>query len=252
MFLIPLIMLLAFGCEFVDSALGMGYGTTLTPVLLMLGYEPLQIVPAILFSECVTGFVAAISHHEIGNVNLKPGTPAFKVALILAICSVLGVVIAVVVALNVPKSVVKLYVGVLVLLMGIAILLTLARDRSSRFSWKRIVSLGFLAAFNKGISGGGYGPVVTGGHILSGVESKSAIAICSLAEGITSLAGVLTYLVAGEGIDWLLAPSLVLGAVLSAPLAALAVSKASGKRLAAAVGALTTTLGVWTLLQILR
>jgi len=95
-FLIPLIMLLAFGCEFVDSALGMGYGTTLTPVLLMLGYEPLQIVPAILFSECVTGFVAAISHHEIGNVNLKPGTPAFKVALILAICSVLGVVIAVV------------------------------------------------------------------------------------------------------------------------------------------------------------
>ena len=38
----------ALACEFMDSSLGMGYGTTLTPLLLMAGFEPLQIVPAIL------------------------------------------------------------------------------------------------------------------------------------------------------------------------------------------------------------
>jgi len=29
----------------------MGYGTTLTPLLLILGFEPLQIVPAVLLSD---------------------------------------------------------------------------------------------------------------------------------------------------------------------------------------------------------
>jgi uncharacterized membrane protein YfcA len=61
--IIPL-MLLAFVCELVDSSLGMGYGTTLTPILLIAGYEPIEIVPAVLFSECITGIVAGILHHE--------------------------------------------------------------------------------------------------------------------------------------------------------------------------------------------
>ena len=43
------IVLLAFFCELVDSTLGMGYGTTLTPLLLAVGYEPIAIVPAVLF-----------------------------------------------------------------------------------------------------------------------------------------------------------------------------------------------------------
>ena len=43
-------MPLAFVCEFVDSTLGMGYGTSLTPILLLMGFEPLQVVPAVPFS----------------------------------------------------------------------------------------------------------------------------------------------------------------------------------------------------------
>ena len=45
------ITVIAFFCEMVDSTLGMGYGTTLTPLLLVMGFEPLEIVPAVLFSE---------------------------------------------------------------------------------------------------------------------------------------------------------------------------------------------------------
>ncbi len=47
------IILFAFICEYVDSSLGMGYGTTLTPLLLIMGYNPLQIVPAVLLSELI-------------------------------------------------------------------------------------------------------------------------------------------------------------------------------------------------------
>ena len=53
--------LLALGCEYVDSTLGMGYGTTLTPVLLLIGYEPAQIVPSVLLSEFLTGVLAGFA-----------------------------------------------------------------------------------------------------------------------------------------------------------------------------------------------
>jgi len=43
-----LLMPLAFVCEFIDSSLGMGYGTSLTPILLLMGFHPLQVVPAVL------------------------------------------------------------------------------------------------------------------------------------------------------------------------------------------------------------
>ena len=39
------IFLAALFCEYIDSALGMGYGTTLTPLLLLAGFDPLEIVP---------------------------------------------------------------------------------------------------------------------------------------------------------------------------------------------------------------
>ena len=58
---IVLLMPLAFVCEFIDSSLGMGYGTSLTPLLLLMGFEPMQVVPAVLFSEFVSGFTAASS-----------------------------------------------------------------------------------------------------------------------------------------------------------------------------------------------
>jgi uncharacterized membrane protein YfcA len=44
------VVILAFFLEVVDASIGMGYGTLLTPVLLMIGFDPLQVVPAVLVS----------------------------------------------------------------------------------------------------------------------------------------------------------------------------------------------------------
>ncbi len=245
-----LIIVLAFICEYIDSSLGMGYGTTLTPLLLIMGYHPLQIVPAVLLSELITGLSAGFMHHKAKNVNLKVGTKDFKITMVMAVCSIFGSLLAVFVALNVPTLYVKLYIGILVLSMGIIILATLSR--TFKFSWKKITSLGLLAAFNKGISGGGYGPLVTGGQILSGVNSKNAIGITSLAEGLTCLVGVATYLVfTNHTIEWNLAPSLVVGAVLSVPFAALTVKKFKAGPLKLIVGIATLILGLLTLGKII-
>ena len=61
------LVILAFICEYMDSTLGMGYGTTLTPLLLIMGYEPLQVVPVVLISELFSGLLAGVFHHKEGK-----------------------------------------------------------------------------------------------------------------------------------------------------------------------------------------
>ena len=198
------LVICAFLFEYMDSTLGMGYGTTLTPVLLLLGFKPLPIIPVVLLSELISGLLAGFLHHKQGNVNFLPktiklsrvtkkikylgwiesfkiGIPVhLKVALLLAVCSIVGTIAAVFVAINIPKFWLKLYIGCLVLLMGIIILICF--NKEFNFSWEKITLLGIVASFNKGMSGGGYGPVVTSGQILSGVKTRNAVGITSLAE----------------------------------------------------------------------
>ena len=40
--------------EFMDSAGGMGYGTALTPLLLVAGFDPVQVAPLIMITEAFT------------------------------------------------------------------------------------------------------------------------------------------------------------------------------------------------------
>jgi uncharacterized membrane protein YfcA len=272
MLVIPVV---AFFCEYMDSTLGMGYGTTLTPVLLLAGFSPLQIVPVVLLSELISGLLAAFFHHREGNVDLKPKSADIfkitnmlrplgyingfrrtvplhlKVALLLGACSMVGTISAVFVAVNIPKFWLKMYIGCLVLAMGLIMLA--CRHRQFKFSWMKIISLGVVASFNKGMSGGGYGPVVTGGQVLSGVEGRSAVGITSLAEGLTCLVGVIAYiLVSKNPLDWKLAPWVVSGAVLSVPLSAKSVKLVSERRLKLAITVVTIILGLVTILRTVR
>ncbi|MHA2431566.1 MAG: sulfite exporter TauE/SafE family protein [Promethearchaeota archaeon] len=243
------VILLAFLCEFIDSTLGMGYGTALTPVLILVGFGPLAIVPCVLLSELITGISAGLVHHKVGNVSFKRKSIHLKIALVLAACSVIGATLAVFIAINIPKLWLNTYIGLMVLGMGVIILLNL--NKNFRFSWKKIIGLGSIAAFNKGMSGGGYGPVVTGGQILSGVNGNNAVGITSLAEGLTCVVGVIVFIASPQIIDWSLAPSLIIGAILSVPLSAFIVKKMPTKTLKIAIGLITLILGLITIIKLL-
>jgi uncharacterized membrane protein YfcA len=226
--------------------MGMGFGTTITPLLLIWGYSPLQVVPAVLLSELISGLSSAFFHHRLKNADFKIGTDDSKTVFVLAGCSIFATIAAVFVAMNLPNFYVKLYIGVLVFSMGLLILINL--NRTFKFSWLKISSLGLLAAFNKGISGGGYGPLVTSGQILSGVKSKNAIGITSFSEGLTCFVGVIAYLIyTNHTIEWDIAPSLILGAILSVPFAAYTVKRFKNTHLKLIVGIATLILGLVTL-----
>ena len=244
----PLVGVIAFMSEYLDSGLGMGYGTALAPILLIMGYEPLKVVPAILISQLVTDIAACVFHHKLDNVNLRVGTSDFKAASVLGGVGSVGVIIAVITAIKIPKHILSLYIGFLVLAMGAIVLVTIKRPM--RFSWPRLMGISLLASFNKGISGGGYGPLVMGGQMLSGIHVKNAVGITAFAEAITCLVGFIIYLVSGKAIDWKLVAMLIVCATLAVPLAALTVRKAPSDRLKAYVGILMAVLGLFTILKI--
>ncbi len=254
--------------EYMDATLGMGYGTTLTPILLLIGFSPMQVVPAILLAQFIAGIFAATLHHGAGNVSFDfkndheheivkrlgklgymPRSNDSKVALVLAVCSVIGVIVAVVVALNLPEFYLKLYIGVLVLTMGIIVMLKHKAGHS--FSWKRIMGIGALASFNKGISGGGYGPLIVSGQILSGVNIKNSIGITALAEGVTCFVGVLAYIIIGTPVDWMLAPYLVAGSLISVPVSVYTVKRMPVKEFTLVIGMATALLGMLILVKLI-
>lgn len=271
--LMVIVTVIAFVAEYVDATLGMGYGTTITPVLLLVGFDPLQVIPAILLSEFITGILAGFTHHSVGNVDFKPktmnvkrifnalkqygvketfdrGVPLhLKITLLIVCCSVIGTAFAVFIAVRISKFYLQLYIGLLVFVIGLVILLTL--NKHYKFSWNKVAFLSMIASFNKGMSGGGYGPVVTGGQLLAGVDGKNAIGITSLAEGLTCLVGVIAYLTTQNKIDWSLAPYLVIGAVLSVPISAVTVKRIATGKLRAGIGVLTLLLGIVTLYKTL-
>ncbi len=253
--------------EYMGATLGMGYGTTLAPILIIMGFSPLQVIPAILLAQFATGMVAAFLHHKIGNVFFDfnndyenkivkrlgklcyiPKSKDSKVALVLTICSIVGIIIAVLVALSLPDYYLKLYIGMVVTLTGI---LVIAKHKSKRkFSWKRIIGIGVIASFNKGMSGGGYGPLMVSGQILSGVNTKNSIAITALAEAIACFVGVITYFIFGNDVEWILAPYLVVGSLISVPLSVYTVKKAPLRELTLLIGITTALLGILTLIKL--
>jgi uncharacterized membrane protein YfcA len=242
-----LIALLAFVAEYIDSSLGMGYGTTLTPLLLLLGFTPLQIVPVVLLSEFVTGLVAAGFHHTYQNVSFRRDSLDSRVALVLILIGIVGAIIAVSVAVHLPGWVIQVYIGILVLALGVFVLVT--PSGSQRFSWGRLVGIGLLSSFNKGLSGGGYGTIITAGQILAGLNPKAAVGITSLSEGIVSLVGVVMYWATVRGLEWSLALPILVGAIISTPLAAFTVQKLPMRSLRFLIALLAITLGIVTLLR---
>jgi len=253
-------------CEFMDASLGMGYGTTLTPVLLIIGFAPLEVVPAVLLGQLVGGLVGGLAHHRLGNISLDfrrdekikerlrwlgylPRSTDSKIIFILVVSGVIGALVGVFSAVNISRVALKTYIGAMVLVIGIIIIAR--RRREGLISWKGLIGVGLVSSFNKGISGGGYGPLVTGGQIISGGEARSSIGNTTLAEAMVCIVGFLCYVFVKGDIFWTLSAATSIGSVVAAPFAAVVVKKVTAQKLKIAIGVITIILGIFTLLKTL-
>jgi uncharacterized protein len=212
------VLLLAMGCEFMDATIGMGYGTTLVPLLLVLRLPP-AVKEAALLSQLLANVSAAFFHHRAGNFNFWKDHSTRNAALLMGGIGLVTAVVAESVTLRMPQDLLRQ--GITVMVIAIGIIMMSAGSLKLQLRMRNVAVLAGVAGFNKAFSGGGYGPLVAGGQVLLGLPVRSAVAATAVAEAIVCLAAVGTYYLHGRSIPLYLLVPMTGGAVLSTPLSAL-------------------------------
>ncbi len=240
-----IILILAIIAEIIDSGLGMMFGTILSPVLIIMGYSPTDVVPSILLAQALGGIIASYRHHTLNNATFTFKSKDFKVGTLIYSLGIIAAFIGAYLALKVDKSILKNYIGVLVICMGLLVVSNI----KFKFSWKSITGLGILSSFNKALSGGGFGPVLSSGQIILGRESKNSIATTDFAEVPLCLASFIFWLILkNDSLNILLITSLSIGSMIGAYIGPYLLSKLkSDVVIKKIVGGLALLLGILVL-----
>jgi uncharacterized membrane protein YfcA len=238
----------SFFCEFIDTALGAGFGVVLVPILLLLGVSPYEALPAVLLSELVTGFLGFGFNAFFGNVSVSRKSPDMRAALLLSACGIAGALLALVPLGLFASDYLQLLLGILITLMGLAVFA--CGKLCHRFSLPGVAASGVVAAYCKTASGMGFGSIVTSGQMLSGVGPKAAVSVTSLAEGFSCLAGLAVVLAAsGFAIEPGVALPVAIGGMLATPFAAMQVKLVKADRLRIAVALMNVFFGLLIVLR---
>jgi len=239
-----LIAVFGFFLAAMDTALGMGFGTLGTPILLILGLSSKLAVPSILIAQAISAMFGFALHSRYKNVELlRLGTKDQRIALRMVSLGVIGTIIAVAIAISVPKIYLNTYIGLLIIVMG-GILLLKAK---TTFSWMKINLISFISGFNKAISGGGYGPVATTGMIVSGHPLKNSVGIALFSVAIINVLAFLLYLLSSSITSFGLPIFLTVGALLGAQVGPRATGAIKSMRLRYAFAIVVIILGILTI-----
>lgn len=267
-----IIFLVTIICEIIDSSLGMGYGTILSPFLILLGFPVLSVVPAILISQGLGGIIASIMHNKHKNFDLsikksseknilnrlqnfgligfirKEFSDDFKTVFVITSLGVLATIFSTIIAVNISKELLTTYINLLVILMGLFILLKF----SFKYSSKKMLFVGLISSFNKGLSGGGFGPIVTGCQIVLGKKEKNSVACTTACEPLICFTGFASYLLLNAFSDWTLAIILSFGAGIGGFIGPFLTKFIKKEKFRTIVGAIMLLLGVWGLLILFK
>lgn len=244
---ILLVLIMAFVFEFIDSSMGMGYGTLLTPILLLLGMPIGEVLPAVLLSQGIASLSATFFHTRYGNVDLYRNSDVARIFLRTVLVGCLAVALAVPLALWLPQAGVEIYVAIVVLSMGLIILW----KRSFQVSMGWLSAIGVFAIFNKVFTGTGFGPTYTTGQILSGREVRTSVGTTTAIEApICIIAGVVFVLLNGYSNAPLLV-LLTIGALLATPFGPYTTREYKGMAGRMVVGTLAVFLAIFLLVKIL-
>jgi uncharacterized membrane protein YfcA len=231
----------------VDSCLGMGYGFSVTPLLLILGFNPIKAIPAVLLASLVGNISSSYFHHRFKNVDFSFNSKHFRISFVMGGLGSIGSLFGALVAIGISKFYLNLYIGTMVTILGFIVLFS--RKLKLAFSWPRMIAFGVVGAFNKGISGSGFGPIVTTGGLLVGLDEKATVSIQSFAELFASIVGFLTFVLSGIQIDLHLTIAMAIGVALASPLAAFIVHKMPTEKLRWLIAVTAILLGILILIR---
>jgi uncharacterized membrane protein YfcA len=231
--------------QLVDGALGMGYGATSTSFLLAYGVSPVLSSTAVHVSEMFTTGASALSHHRFGNINKK-------LVKHLLIPGVLGSITGAYLLSDViDGDIIKPFIAVYMIILAVVIIRKALRKNVVKKKTKKLGVLAVFGGFMDSVGGGGWGPIVTSTLLGRGRNPKYTIGSVNAAEFAISFASGITFTLFGGIHGWQIIIGLILGGVISAPIAAYLVNRIKRKPMMVAVGILIILLSLKTLSKLL-
>jgi uncharacterized membrane protein YfcA len=238
--LIPYI-LVGFGAQLVDGALGMAFGVISSTLLITIGVNPAAASASVHAVEVFTTGASGISHTLHKNVNWR----LFRRIVIPGVIG--GILGAYVLTLAMDSA----RPFVLAYLVGIGIYLLWRGIRYGHQERKpRIVEpLGFIGGFLDAAGGGGWGPVVTSNLLVQGAHPRKVIGTVNTAEFFLSVTISATF-IASLGFEafTMAMAGLLIGGLAAAPLGGYAAKKVPPRALLIMVGIVlvaTSSYGIW-------
>ncbi|MFW6117660.1 MAG: sulfite exporter TauE/SafE family protein [Thermoproteota archaeon] len=229
--------LISFISQYLDSSLGMGYGTFTAPLLLLLGIPPFYAVPTILLTKVFLGLISGGAHKMAGNIQPK----IFRS---LVLTGIPGTAIGVTVSIMLPQKGSTAFIGLIMMVVGfLTLFYTIRGIKMGKYSENKIRISGLLAGFTNGISGGGYGAISATGLILGGVDPSKAVGSTLLAEALIALSGIFMYGFLLPEVNWMLVLPLLVGGLIATPVGILTTRKMSPRKLGTAIGSAVLVLG---------
>lgn len=248
-----LLGLVGLAAQFVDGALGMGYGVTSSSLLLALvGLTPALASASVHLAEVGTTLASGTAHWKLGNVD-------WRLVLKLGLPGAIGAFAGATVLSNLSTEWATPVMAAILTALGVYILGRFAfrppanaHSRRSPHTTKFLAPLGLVGGFVDATGGGGWGPVATTTLLGAGKTApRTVVGSVDTSEFIVSVAASIGFLagLGTSGIDLGIVAALLIGGLIAAPIAAWLVSKLPARVLGVGVGGLIVLTNARTLLR---
>lgn len=228
--LLPFV-LVGFGAQIVDGALGMAFGVICNTLLVaVMGLSPARASANVHIVETFTTAVSGISHVLHGNVDKK-------LFLRLLIPGIVGGVGGAYLLTNINGETIKPFVLGYLVAIGVYLLIRGLLFPPRADKPKVVEPLGLIGGFLDAAGGGGWGPIVTSNLLVQGVEPRKVVGTVNSVEFFLTLTVSATF-IAHLGLkDFATATmGLLIGGVLAAPFGAFFAKKIPTKTMLIMVG----------------
>lgn len=225
-------IVIGFGAQLCDGALGMGFGVISSTVLTLIGLPRVVVSATVNTAKILTGTASTVSHLAYKNVDWRS----------LVILTLGGIAGALGGSHLLLKSDSSRYIGPFISIyligVGIYIIWKASHVERLRITLPRIGIIGIAAGFLEAVAGV-WGPLATSNLVASGLAPRLAVGVGNVAETFVAVVVSMT-LVHQLGFENLsrAAVGLVIGALIASPLAARLTANLPKRRLAIGVGIL--------------
>ncbi|MFM9864121.1 MAG: sulfite exporter TauE/SafE family protein [Micropepsaceae bacterium] len=236
--------------QFVDGAVGMAYGVTASSFLLAAGVPPAHTSASTHIAKFFTTAASGYAHSKYGNVD-------WSLFWRLAVAGALGGIGGAYVLTSIPGDVIKPFIIFYLACMGIFILwrMLMKTPDLMKYTIFNVAPVALLGGFLDAIGGGGWGPITTTTLVGRGGEPRFVIGSVNASEFVVTL-GI------GSALIWAFATGhwkegaaivdhapaiagLIVGGLITAPIAGRYVSVLPRTFLGVAVGVVVLSLAAY-------